>query len=123
MKKQTFFVYGLLKKGHSKHNMLQAEGGARATAQGVVMYNGPGIPFAAEGTGSISGEVYEIDEERIPELDAFEECPDLYIRKRIEVELEDGSSKQAWIYLSADAPNYPIIEDGVWRQEYETDTH
>ena len=45
----------------------------------------------------VEGEVYEIDASLLPELDAYEEAPDVY--QRVYLQLKDG--RHAWVYLSA----------------------
>lgn len=88
------FVYGTLKKGYSNHQfyMNDAKFIREATASGFSMVNGPGFPFAFKKKDSlIQGELYEIDETTLKQLDYLESYPSFYTRS------EDGP-EGSWIY-------------------------
>ena len=56
-----------------------------------------GYPMLQRGDGAISGEVYWVPETCWPDLDDWEEVPEVY--QRSNVTLRDGRS--AWLYESA----------------------
>ena len=49
------------------------------------------------GNKVVAGEVDDIDASLLPELDAYEEAPDVY--QRVSHQLKDG--RHVWVYLSA----------------------
>lgn len=77
------FVYGTLKRGFPANHRLNGCTYLRdATIFGYSMYNigrYPGIVPGSE-SASIEGELYDVPEEKIPELDWYEGHPDLYVR-------------------------------------------
>ncbi|CAG9318892.1 unnamed protein product [Blepharisma stoltei] len=93
------FVYGTLRYGLLYHHKLVNpifEGeDYMIHAELYSRVNGT-LSYAMEGNGKIKGEIYLIRIEEIPELDAFEEIPEFYIRK--EVELESGEKAFSYLY-------------------------
>lgn len=64
------------------------------------------------GTSGVCGELYEVPEERLPALDEFEECPDLYQRHRIQ--LADGATVFAYLLPEARAEGLEEIAGDTW---------
>jgi gamma-glutamylcyclotransferase (GGCT)/AIG2-like uncharacterized protein YtfP len=113
---EELFVYGSLKRGHVHHEELKA---ARFMGQGcvrgyrLVLYQ-DSYPALVEGTGAdlrVWGEVYRVSPQGIAQLDAFEECPQLY--QRVRVPLEDGSQPWAYVIPQETGELYPTI-GGLW---------
>ena len=109
--KQLVFVYGSLLRGLHNHHLLctarLACSPARTAAPGFVLVDSSnGYPFAlAAGRARASdaqtvllGEVYEVDDRTLAQLDALEGHPDWYRRSLQPIEGEDP----AWIYLMED---------------------
>ena len=96
---ERLFVYGTLKRGEPLHHLLE---GARFLGEGRVkgyaLYDLGDYPAArpAGPQEAVLGEVYEIEPERLTVLDEVE---DEYRRLRVQVELEDGASLSAWMYV------------------------
>ena len=64
------------------------------------------------GDTSVQGEVYEIDEELLSDLDRIEGYPSLYTREEI-----DTPYGKAWIYIYNTGRVdrvFNVIPDGVW---------
>jgi len=118
-RKHIMFVYGTLKQGHTRYRYLQ---GQRYLGIGITKPNyrihqlagHPAMVDAEQGAGSpIYGELYEIDEECLKQLDVVEAVAHgLYERKYLEFKemnlaflptdtkvFEDYNSKQAEGYL------------------------
>jgi gamma-glutamylaminecyclotransferase len=104
------FVFGTLKRGFPNH----AEGMAGQTCLGAYRTTQPyplviagrwfsPVMMPEPGVGHpVTGELYEVDDERLTLLDKLESVhlPDGYRRERIEVvSLENGSRASAWAYF------------------------
>ncbi|XP_042892878.1 putative gamma-glutamylcyclotransferase CG2811 [Penaeus japonicus] len=112
MANDLVFVYGTLKENEPNHHWLtDKENGeskliGKATTQErypLVIASKYNIPFllAAPGKGEhVEGEVYEVDEKMMSNLDILEEHPKLYERKKDKLKLEaTGEVIECWIYL------------------------
>ena len=95
------FVYGTLKRGERNHRLLADQRFVRsaATAPGFRLYDlGPYPAMVPDAdAGPVQGELFSVSECTTAELDDVEGVPDLFDRRR--VELDDGTS--AWAYLYA----------------------
>ncbi|MBS0662768.1 MAG: gamma-glutamylcyclotransferase [Verrucomicrobia bacterium] len=83
------FVYGTLKRGGSNHRQLAGQKfvGHACTVPGYRLFlleGYPGmVPWPADQTGVV-GEVWEVADSALPQLDAFEGVPEgLYRRERV----------------------------------------
>ena len=98
------FVYGTLKKGHGNHRILAgraAFAGNAKIGKGYTAYsNGRGYPFLAEvpGNGCV-GEVYNVTDDVLAELDRLEGHPGYYVRKTCGVDLGGGSTAKVFAYI------------------------
>ena len=99
------FVYGTLKRGRRNHRLLTGQRfvGPAATVSGFRLFDlgrYPGLVRDADAdadAGAVRGELFDVSECCLGELDDFEGVPDLFTRERIE--LADGTT--AWAYLYA----------------------
>jgi gamma-glutamylaminecyclotransferase len=114
------FVYGTLMRAGANHSVLLRLGcrfaSAATTREPRTLVDlGPYpalLPLRAgtpEPTTCIEGEIWEIDDSALRELDAFEGCPELYTRERIAlVTPDDARSKrrevEAFVYVLARRP-------------------
>ena len=90
------FVYGTLKRGGSRHSLLKGcPFLGRALAKGFALYDLGAYPGMVPGDGVVRGEVYEIPEGLLRELDWVEGAPFLFRRELIEVVLEDHTPLRA----------------------------
>jgi len=136
------FVYGTLMRGGRLHRLLsnspfQGEGFVCAT----LFDTGSGYPAMVKGLDKMTeqtlGEVYEVDEETLVQLDQVEGVnDDHYTREQTVVSLMDGYTPKdfsqhertrrdsmvvklmtAWAYFQTDAQtlNLPRIKSGDWR--------
>jgi gamma-glutamylcyclotransferase (GGCT)/AIG2-like uncharacterized protein YtfP len=134
---QLVFVYGTLKRGFKAHDLLEdsqfvGRAWTKPAAFKLVQTEG-GFPAAVMGANGpdykvISGEVYLVPTIDIKYIDQFESNGTLFHRRRIGVDLEDGNSVLAWIYLGNEktfssvtrlCPTYTRKKNGV---EYYTYT-
>ena len=93
-------VYGSLRAGHEAHALLQgATRGQDGLLDGVCRHQHQGYPMLAEGSGSITGEVYRVSAKQLEELDRWEEVPKVY--ERVKRQLRDGR----WISVYVQAVN------------------
>ncbi len=98
------FVYGTLKKGWGNHRLLEGSTflGVYETPKEFSLYDG-GFPYAFHGGGeNIRGELYEVDDDTLKNLDRLEGYPSHY--NRIKIEAHDtadsmGENYEAWIYV------------------------
>ena len=116
---KLLFVYGTLMQGMRNHSYMEKGtfiGPAQTKPEYDLMSNGS-IPLAREGgADSVKGELYEVDDALLSELDEVEGvAADLYERKEVEV---DG--KQAIIYLGGErmfaSDTWQKVPDGDFRK-------
>lgn len=101
------FVYGTLMRGRANHRVLvqlgaRFVGEATAAERRTLVDLGPYpalLPRDAERDGAtgarVRGEVYEVDDACVADLDTFEGCPELYRRERIAVVMEGAGDERA----------------------------
>jgi len=95
--KHLVFVYGTLRSGQVNASLMNgARFIARATARGRLY--ACRWPAFIDGDGFVVGELYEVDDEQLACLDAFEDEGVSYARERREVRDESGANHAAWIY-------------------------
>lgn len=110
------FVYGTLKRGESNHAQLE---GARfvkraSTAPEYELVDLGGFPALLEdGSTAVSGELYDVDDDHLAALDAFEDVPTLYERRPIRVA---GMSVETYVMRREHAEDAPRIGGGDWRK-------
>jgi gamma-glutamylaminecyclotransferase len=94
------FVYGTLKKGFWNHNRFI--GGSKFLGTGETAYRylmiGQGVPMIMPSRAGkrVTGEVYEVNPQRLPELDQLESA---YERVRGEILMDDGDTLWASYYI------------------------
>ncbi|XP_037045979.1 putative gamma-glutamylcyclotransferase CG2811 isoform X2 [Bradysia coprophila] len=110
------FVYGTLKNGQPNHHWLTntSNGLAKFLAQGktkdlfpLVIATPYNVPFLLNNPGiglNIKGEIYDIDERMLGQLDILEDYPRLYDRQIQDIVTCDGII-QCWMYLLKSFPN------------------
>lgn len=102
---EKIFVYGTLMSDQSNHFYLNKEGVkflGKGKVDGFGLYNVtpyyPGV--IKEKSESVLGEVYEVPEECLREIDRLEGNGSLYLREKTSAVLEDGSKvEDCWIYI------------------------
>ena len=126
MSSDLLFVYGTLRRGGSNdiaRIQPRAAWHARATVRGV-LYDLGAYPalLLADNAGWVEGELYAVPADAWAELDALEEpvSPQFpngeYFKITARVQLPDGISRDAWIYVANPAVldlSRPI-ESGDW---------
>jgi gamma-glutamylcyclotransferase (GGCT)/AIG2-like uncharacterized protein YtfP len=111
------FVYGSLLSGESNHRQLR---GARMLTvrrtepRYTLVSLGPYPALLLGGTTSVTGEVYDVDDELLRALDRFEGAPSLYRRGRIH--LLGGESVEGYVLARPRAKRYEVIASGDWRE-------
>lgn len=121
MSKHLVFVYGTLRRGGLRA-MPAVFPGAKlvgtATVRGRLYDLGeyPGLLLGASAS-RVAGEVYEVDDETLGEMDAVEASDD-YRRRRVEVSLDAGVSSACWVYVGEREPEFysrhSLIASGDW---------
>jgi gamma-glutamylcyclotransferase (GGCT)/AIG2-like uncharacterized protein YtfP len=111
------FVYGTLKRGLS--NAAQLDGAvferAAATASGYVLHMVEGYPAMSRSeTGIVHGELYAVSNEHLSRLDEFEGVPEWY--QRVVIELEDGTSAEAYVVSGERVQGLPQITGGLFSE-------
>ncbi|MEU0213255.1 gamma-glutamylcyclotransferase family protein [Streptomyces canus] len=129
-----FFVYGTLRPGEANHDLflrgrIRSEEPGRLP--GALLYDGPGYPYAVEGTGGeVMGELVtpraDAYAELLVTLDELEEYTpgdprNLYERVAREVtRTAGGTAVRAWVYVAAPSvaarlrARGKLIESGDW---------
>lgn len=105
------FVYGTLKRGECRHHHLGDAKwlGRCRTREAFRLFDCGSYPGMVRGAGcSIEGELWEVDDSRLSELDEVEGVDErLYERVEIAVDMidlqvdfdEQGRGNRAWTYL------------------------
>lgn len=110
---QYVFVYGTLKKGHGNHGVLGRSiyiNEALTNSREFTMFDG-GFPYVSDAftdknTGSILGELYQVDKQEILDnLDRLEGVPHLYVKREIDVTTLDGLVYKATMYVASRGSN------------------
>ena len=128
MNKHLVFVYGTLRRGDARAMSIRfpkAKFIADAKVSGSLYDLGayPGL-LLNESNSLVVGEVYEVDDELLNQLDDFEASSN-YWRKQVEISL-DSHSRMCWIYV----PEYnaefyshrTLITSGDWLEYAKTKT-
>ena len=126
MNKHLIFVYGSLRSGSARAMSVRFPGSkfiADATVGGSLYDLGayPGL-LLNDSNSLVVGEVYEVDDDILKELDEFE-ASSSYRRKQVEISLGD-SSRVCWVY-EPDPEFYSlrtIIPSGDWIEYARTKT-
>lgn len=113
------FVYGTLKRGFHAHGLMQNAPAAflreATTAPRFQLYDIGAFPGLVEDEsleGGVKGELFEVPEAALKDLDRYE-CVSRGLFRRGEVELEDGSKSLAYFFnMSLEGAHR--IESGVW---------
>jgi gamma-glutamylcyclotransferase (GGCT)/AIG2-like uncharacterized protein YtfP len=110
------FVYGTLMKGEHHHEALKSArfvGLSETEGQFDLVQIDYYPALLANGQTRITGEVYEVDDATLKELDALEEVPDFYLRERIR--LSDGSEAETYVLPRERAGAGEPIPSGYFR--------
>ncbi|MCX7710971.1 MAG: gamma-glutamylcyclotransferase [Clostridia bacterium] len=98
-------VYGTLMKEFENHYVIEKSRFiGNAFTRGVLYHLPEGYPAVIDGTGTIKGEVYDIDEEILREIDMLEDYfgegdeRNLYNREKRYAQLESCESVMVYIY-------------------------
>lgn len=110
------FVYGTLMKGEHHHEVLK-EASFVGLTETHAHYELVQIDYypalLPEGKTRVMGEVYEVDDLTLAQLDELEEVPDYYVRERIK--LADDSEAFAYLMPRARAEGAEPIASGYFR--------
>lgn len=94
-------MYGSLQRGFRHHDQMDGArfvSAARLSSHHLVLYEDAYPALVASPQGAVDevvGELYRVDPHQLAKLDRFEDCPELYQRRR--VCLADG--EVAWAYI------------------------
>lgn len=110
-------VYGTLREGYGNHTLI-ASGNTDKVGKGLTVgfhtLTASGIPFVKKDTGEtrVVVEVYQVNDiETLNRLDSLEGHPRWYKREIEKVELEDGSTVDAWLYFNEDQGSV-VVQSG-----------
>eukprot|EP01060_Flectonema_neradi_P034559 TRINITY_DN609_c1_g1_i1.p1 TRINITY_DN609_c1_g1~~TRINITY_DN609_c1_g1_i1.p1 ORF type:complete len:172 (+),score=23.52 TRINITY_DN609_c1_g1_i1:53-517(+) len=109
------FVYGTLKRGmHNYERFLKDKATFKCEAETVgkfpLVVDAIGIPYliGKEGTGHrVKGEIFEVNDDLLVDLDKLEGHPDWYERTKRPVETPSGI-EQIWVYMLPKGPNTEV---------------
>merc|ERR1712037_93131 len=118
LKEMLIFVYGTLKRGFSNYHEMEKLEGKIFISEAKTVKKFPlvvatecGIPalLKVPGSARVTGELWEIPERWIQQVDDFEAHPELYTRLNEEVERKDtGAIVSAGIYF-IEQPNEELL--------------
>jgi gamma-glutamylaminecyclotransferase len=119
--RKLVFVYGTLLVGERNHRLLK---GAQLicdakTAPRFHLHDlGPYPGLVRGGKHAVAGELYEVDQGTLADLDRLEDHPRYYRRTRIV--LSDGTRAETYLLTLAQVAGRPIIASGSWRTRRES---
>lgn len=112
------FVYGTLLSGQGNNHLLRDSTKlGDVTVSGLEMHTMGGFPACVvryDKYSSVTGEVWEVDDETFARLDRLEGYPHFY--DRIEINTPLG---EAWVYINEEARSLPVVESGDWKKHNE----
>ncbi len=114
LKKQLLFVYGTLRRqGSNSWRLEEASFAGRATIEGLLWKVDWYPAFLPGGGCKVVGELREVNDSLLRELDAYE--GNEYRRERCRVKRDDGEMVEAWVYVwIGDVEGYEEILSGDW---------
>ena len=122
--KYNIFVYGTLKRGRHNNSVLGPSKflGVYLTERRFTMYDGRGFPYVVpEGSTTIVGEVYEVDDKVLERLDWLEGVGANHY-KRIETKVfSDTEELWAWIYVAS--PDTAIYVKDTYKPQPTKEKH
>jgi gamma-glutamylcyclotransferase (GGCT)/AIG2-like uncharacterized protein YtfP len=123
MNKNLVFVYGTLKQNRGNHRVM-TQVGATFKGKGITkekyLLHAKGIPFVnksitnIDGLSNVKGEVYEVSDSALRQLDHFEGHPIWYKREPSEINMEDSTVLTADIYFNDGEEISNIIKSGEY---------
>ena len=115
----NIFVYGTLREGERNHWLLKDTNfkGTYETEPEYELRNfGPFPGMMPWGDTSVQGEVYEVSDDLLEDLDYHEGHPSFYNRTKIKLKDYSGEIQA---YVISDHPRYqdklPVIHSGDWK--------
>jgi len=110
------FVYGTLKKQHSRNNILGAASFIKEikSLPSYTMIDLGAFPGILDsGNNVIFGELYEVDDSILEMCDLIEGHPNFYKRKLVKLKI--GMKAEAYFLPKSQYNTYPVIESGLWK--------
>ncbi|MGB9622104.1 MAG: gamma-glutamylcyclotransferase family protein [Brevinematia bacterium] len=121
---EKIFVFGTLRKGQPRNYLLEKEKFlGYGFIEGFELYYIKNLfPGIVQGEGKVFGEVYEVSEDKLYQLDEVEnvfKVKDVDVglskRARVKVKLNNSEEIDAWCYIFIqDLENSIKIESGDW---------
>jgi gamma-glutamylcyclotransferase (GGCT)/AIG2-like uncharacterized protein YtfP len=124
----SVFVYGTLKSGFGNHVFLK---GSRFVCDAMTdkpyLFLEHGLPFVIDDSNDfksvrVHGEVYEVNDETLKNIDRLEGHPEFYERKPVWVINKKTNIKlYVWIYFITDGfddmSRYECVSDGIFKNK------
>ncbi len=110
------FVYGILRGSQDcKHGKVR----------GYAMHDAGSFPAAIPGTDKdcIVGELIQVNTQQLNVFDQIEGHPHFYVRTDVEVELDEGETEKAQMYVLATLHRASIIASGRHKHGVTTNKH
>jgi gamma-glutamylcyclotransferase (GGCT)/AIG2-like uncharacterized protein YtfP len=110
------FVYGTLRRGEPGHGLLRAAPllAEAITAPVFTLLDMGEYPAIVEGgTTAVAGELYDVNEALLLELDRYEDVPELYLRVEHVIA---GEPALVYVLRPEHTRGLPAIASGDWRR-------
>lgn len=110
------FVYGSLRRGEPAHHLLAGAtfiALAQTEPRFTLVDMGDYPALVEGGHTAVVGEIYDVDESRLADLDAYEEAPDVYTRAALCVE---GHQVVTYVLPASLAIGCSAFAGGDWRR-------
>lgn len=110
------FVYGTLRRGEPGHALLGAARllGEAVTEPAFTLVDMGEYPAIVEGGDTaVVGELYEVEDALLVELDRYEDVPELYLRVERVI---GGEPASIYVLRPQHGRDQPVIASGDWRR-------
>jgi len=117
--KHKVFVYGTLRRGLGNHGYLaNSRLVGEATINGYEMFDYGYFPAVVKGNGVIHGEIYEISDKTLKQLDTLEGHPKFYLR----MEEKTWAGQFVWLYTmqASKVEGMTRVTSGDWLEHRRT---
>jgi len=113
------FVYGSLKRGFHNHGLLSKSTFLSEGAScGLEMYSLGSFPAVTHGKGSVVGEIWEVDDDTLADLDRLEGHPNFYRREVMDIWCDNmNGNLPCYVYVYQGQVRDHIPE-GEWKHEH-----
>jgi gamma-glutamylcyclotransferase (GGCT)/AIG2-like uncharacterized protein YtfP len=109
------FVYGTLRGMGGNYNLI-----SEGTVKGQLWHLGSFPGLVLGGNFDVIGEIHQVTDQNLQNLDYYEGTPVLYRRVKVPVLRKEGDFLKCWVYEYAQPilPRHRLIVSGDWLNQF-----